>query len=135
MEKRRQNRRFLISMPFILDAHQDLAYNMTVLGRDYSLPNAQIRQHDSQTGSDAYGGASLLGLPENNAANVGLVFGTLFSVPERRRNPNFEGEEYYKVFASWSGDYLNGPSWKLSSAIKEIKEDELYPGYIICYNL
>lgn len=46
-----------------------------------------------------------------------------------------EGKEYYKVFASWGGDYLNGPSWKFSSAIKEIKEDELYPGYIICYNL
>ena len=107
MEKRRQNRRFLISMPFILDAHQDLAYNMTVLGRDYSLPNAQIRQLDSQTGSDAYGGASLLGLPEYNAANVGLVFGTLFSVPERRRNPNFEGEEYYTTPAEAHRLYWN----------------------------
>lgn len=48
---------------------------------------------------------------------------------------NLDGEDYYKVFASWSGDYLNGASWKFSSAIKEIKEDELYPGYIICYNL
>ncbi len=84
-------------MPFILDAHQDIAYNMTVLGRDYSLPNAQTRLRDHETGNDAYGGGSLLGLPEYNAAQVGLVFGTLFSVPERRRNPNFMGEEYYST--------------------------------------
>ena len=84
-------------MPFILDAHQDLAYNMTVLGRDYRLPNAQTRLRDRQSGNDAYGGGSLLGLPEYNAAQVGLVFGTLFSVPERRRNPNFKGEQYYST--------------------------------------
>ena len=82
-------------MPFILDAHQDLAYNMTVLGRDYRLPNAQTRLQDRQTGKNGSGGCSLLGLPESNAANAGLVFGTLFSVPERRRDPKFENEEYY----------------------------------------
>ena len=71
-------------MTFILDAHQDLAYNMTVLGRDYSLPNAQTRLRDHKNGMDVHGGGSLLGLPEYNAANVGLVFGTLFSVTERR---------------------------------------------------
>jgi membrane dipeptidase len=94
-------------MPFILDAHQDLAYNMTVLGRDYRLPNAQTRLRDHQTGNDAYSGGSLLGLPEYNAANVGLVFGTLFSVPERRRNPNFEGEEYYSTPAEAHRIYRN----------------------------
>ncbi len=84
-------------MTFILDAHQDLAYNMTVLGRDYRLPNAQTRLRDRQTGIDAYGGGSLLGWTEYIAANVGVVFGTLFSVPERRRSPNFESEEYYST--------------------------------------
>jgi len=94
-------------MPFILDAHQDLAYNMTVLGRDYSLPNAQTRLRDRQTGNDAYGGGSLLGLPEYNAAQVGLVFGTLFSVPERRSNPKLEGEEYYHTPAEAHRLYWN----------------------------
>ena len=94
-------------MPFILDAHQDLAYNMTVLGRDYRLSNAQIRSRDRRTGRDAYGGGSLLGLPEYNAGNVGLVFGTLFSVPERRRNPNFEGEESYSTPAEAHRIYWN----------------------------
>ncbi len=94
-------------MTFILDAHQDLAYNMTVLGRDYRLPNAQTRMRDRQTGSDAYGGGSLLGLPEYNAGNVGLVFGTLFSVPERRRDPSFEAEEYYSTPAEAHRLYWN----------------------------
>lgn len=94
-------------MTFILDAHQDLAYNMTVLGRDYRLPNAQIRLRDRQTGINAYGGGSLLGLPEYNAGNVGLVFGTLFSVPERRCNPNFEGEECYSTPAEAHRLYWN----------------------------
>jgi len=95
-------------MPFILDAHQDLAYNMTVLGRDYRLPNAQIRLRDRQTGNDAYsGGGSLLGLPEYNTANVGLVFGTLFSVPKRRSDPKFEGEEYYSTPAEAHRIYWN----------------------------
>jgi len=94
-------------MPFILDAHQDLAYNMTVLGRDYSLPNAQTRLRDHQTGIDVHGGGSLLGLPEYNAANSGLVFGTLFSAPERRRNPNFFGEEYYSTPAEAHRIYWN----------------------------
>ncbi len=60
---------------------------MTVLGRDYSLPNAQTRLRDRQTGNDAYGGGSLLGLPEYNAAQVGLVFGTLFSVLSAAATP------------------------------------------------
>jgi len=94
-------------MYFILDAHQDLAYNMTVLGRDYRLLNAQTRLHDRQTGIDKHGGASLLGLPEYNAANVGLVFGTLFSAPERRCNPNFFGEECYSTPAEAHRIYWN----------------------------
>lgn len=94
-------------MTFILDAHQDLAYNMTVLGRDYRLPNAQTRLRDRQTGYDAFGGGSLLGLPEYNAANVGLVYGTLFSAPEHRRNPNFKGEEYYSTPAEAHRLYWN----------------------------
>lgn len=102
-----KNRRFLMPMTFILDAHQDLAYNMTVLGRDYSLPNAQTRLRDHKNGMDVHGGVSLLGLPEYNAANVGLVFGTLFSVPERRCNPNFFGEECYSTPAEAHSIYWN----------------------------
>ncbi len=97
MEKRRhrKNRRFLMPMPFILDAHQDLAYNMTVYGRDYRLPNTQTRLRDLQAAGGAERRGSLLGLPEYNAANVGLVFGTLFAAPKRRSSPDSAPDEAY----------------------------------------
>ena len=97
MEKRRhrKNRRFLMPMPFILDAHQDLAYNMTVYGRDYRLPNAQTRLRDLQAAGGTERRGSLLGLPEYNAANVGLVFGTLFAAPKRRSSPDSAPDEAY----------------------------------------
>lgn len=31
---------------------------------------------------------------------------------------------YYKILASWSGGYLDGDSWKMSSEITSIKEDD-----------
>ena len=37
-----------------------------------------------------------------------------------------EGETIFKVFASWSGGYLSGDSWKFSSAITCIQEEEGY---------
>lgn len=97
MEKRRhrKNRRFLMPMPFILDAHQDLAYNMTVYGRDYRLPNTQTRLRDLQAAGGTERRGSLLGLPEYNAANVGLVFGTLFAAPKRRSSPDSAPDEAY----------------------------------------
>lgn len=29
----------------------------------------------------------------------------------------------YKVFATWTGGYLDGDSWKINSGIKEVEED------------
>ena len=39
---------------------------------------------------------------------------------------NLEGETIFKVFASWSGGYLSGDSWKFTSAIAAIEEQEGY---------
>ncbi len=33
---------------------------------------------------------------------------------------NHEGEQFQKIIAGWSGGYLNGNSWRLSSPIKEM---------------
>jgi len=30
---------------------------------------------------------------------------------------------YYKVFGTWSGDYLNGDRWKLNSGIEKVEQD------------
>lgn len=37
---------------------------------------------------------------------------------------------FYKVFATWSGGYLNGDRWKLNSGIKSVESDEDYYYFI-----
>ncbi len=35
-----------------------------------------------------------------------------------------DGNEYYKVYGSWRGGYLDGDRWKMNSGISSIQEDE-----------
>ena len=37
---------------------------------------------------------------------------------------------YYKVFGTWAGGYLDGDRWKLNSGIKEIEQDENFYYFI-----
>lgn len=30
---------------------------------------------------------------------------------------------HYRIFGSWSGDYLNGSSWRMNSGIVDVEED------------
>jgi hypothetical protein len=32
--------------------------------------------------------------------------------------------DYYKVFGTWAGGYLDGDRWKLNSGIKEVEQDK-----------
>ena len=36
---------------------------------------------------------------------------------------NHEGEQFQKILSGWSGGYLHGDSWRLSSPIREINID------------
>lgn len=36
------------------------------------------------------------------------------------------GDDLYKVFATWSGGYLSGDSWKLNSGIRRVGQDDHY---------
>ena len=36
---------------------------------------------------------------------------------------NHEGEQFQKILSGWSGSYMYGHSWRLSSRIKEIQID------------
>ena len=36
---------------------------------------------------------------------------------------NHEGEQFQKILSGWSGGYLDGDSWRLSSPIREINID------------
>ena len=36
---------------------------------------------------------------------------------------NYEGDQFQKILAGWSGGYLDGDSWRMSSPIKEMNID------------
>lgn len=72
-------------MHLILDAHEDLAYNMLAFGRDYTRSVYQTRQLESQTQIPKQNGTCLLGIPEHRQGNVAITFGTLFAAHLRRQ--------------------------------------------------
>lgn len=81
-------------MTLIIDAHQDLAWNMVNLGRDYTQSAYQIRQHEKNTPIPAYNGNTLLGWPQYQQANVAIVFGTLYCTPRRLDKGDYEIQLY-----------------------------------------
>ena len=45
---------------------------------------------------------------------------------------NYEGEQFQKILSGWSGGYLDGDAWRMSSRIKEIQMD-IEDDYITVY--
>ncbi len=76
----------MANRPLLIDAHQDLAWNMLTFGRDYTRAAHETRRHERRTGSQAYqhNGDTLLGWPDYQAGRVALIFATLFVAPARR---------------------------------------------------
>ncbi len=69
---------------FIVDAHQDIAYNALCYGRDYRT--SALKKRTQEAGSDipARAGMATIGLPEALAGRVAVVFATLFVAPRSR---------------------------------------------------
>ena len=82
--------------PLIVDAHEDLAYNMLTFGRDYTHPVAETRRIETASGSDApeHNGQTLIGWPEYQRGRVAVVFSTLFAAPARRKAGNWDKQAY-----------------------------------------
>ena len=85
----------------IIDAHEDLAYNALVMGRDFHLTAQATRARESHAARDhvalrelpQHGGLALLGLPDLLRGNVRVVFATLYATPAN--NPyNLPGRTY-----------------------------------------
>ena len=70
---------------FIVDAHLDLAYNALNFGRDLRRPVADLRQ--AEAGRQVGDGLITATFPSLRQAGVGLIFGTLFVTPYRKRQP------------------------------------------------
>jgi membrane dipeptidase len=67
----------------LIDAHQDLTYNMLTFGRDYRLSAGETRAREAGTEVPLRNGHTLLGWPEYQHGRVAIIFATLFVMPQR----------------------------------------------------
>jgi len=68
----------------IVDAHEDLAWNMLSFGRDYTRSVTHIRAGETNTPIPDRVGQAMLGWPDWLHGQVGLIFATLYACPGRR---------------------------------------------------
>ncbi len=71
--------------PIVIDAHQDLAWNMLTFGRDYTLSADETRRREQGTLAPQVNGDTLLGWPDYQHGKVAVIFSTLFAAPVRRK--------------------------------------------------
>ena len=73
----------------IVDAHEDIAYNALVGGRDFRMSVADKRQQIPDDHAQGREGLATVGLPDLLKGEVGIVFSTLYVSP---KNSAFGGE-------------------------------------------
>ncbi len=79
----------------IVDAHQDLAWNMLTFGRDYTLPVAETRRREkNQPHILENNGETVLGWPEYQRGRVAIIFATLFAAPLRAKMGDWDTQVY-----------------------------------------
>ncbi|MDT8306666.1 MAG: membrane dipeptidase, partial [Anaerolineae bacterium] len=66
---------------FIIDAHHDLAYNAIRYNREVRLPLTDLRERERKTPAE---GVPTVSIPTLLEGRIGLIFGTLFSMPIQR---------------------------------------------------
>ena len=83
-------------MPLIIDAHQDLAYNMLTLQRDYRRSVAETRVTEENR-PDIFNrsGKTLLGWPEYQRGQVGLIIATIFTMAEKHSSGEWDQIVYH----------------------------------------
>jgi membrane dipeptidase len=70
---------------FIIDSHQDIAWNILAYGRDYTRSVTETRRLESGTATPNRNGDSLIGWPEYQRGKVAIVFSTLYVTPFRKK--------------------------------------------------
>ncbi|MEW5868020.1 MAG: membrane dipeptidase [Chloroflexota bacterium] len=80
--------------PLVVDAHEDLAWNMLTFGRDYTRPAAQTRQSEKDSLAPQVNDDVLLGWPDYLRGRVALVFASLFAAPAQHQAGPWELQYY-----------------------------------------
>jgi membrane dipeptidase len=78
----------------IIDAHEDIAYNALVLGRDYRRSALATRRAEAGSSIAAQNGIATVGLPDAILGRVALVFATLFTAPRAKKPAQWEPVSY-----------------------------------------
>jgi membrane dipeptidase len=102
----------------LIDAHEDLAYNVLNFGRDYLHSAAETRRIEAETGSAApqHNGQSMLGWQDYQEGGVGLVFATLFAAPERKKLGDWDrltyrtADEAHRLYSAQLDVTIAGPT-------------------------
>jgi membrane dipeptidase len=81
-------------MNLLVDAHQDLAWNMLTFGRDYTHPVEETRRLEKGKAVVEYNGDTLLSWHEYQRGRVALIFATLFAAPLRARTDEWDTQFY-----------------------------------------
>jgi membrane dipeptidase len=82
----------------MIDAHEDLAWNMLSLGRDYTRSALETRRLEVENIAAQQNGECLLGWPEYQRGQVALVFSTLFVTPARSVMADWDVGQSYATF-------------------------------------
>ena len=92
---------------FILDAHQNIAFNAQQLGRDYARWAWQLRESEG----DQNLSPAMTSLPDNLMAGVGIVYGSIIVLPESFplreswHKLTYRAAGDAKLLATWQMDY------------------------------
>jgi membrane dipeptidase len=97
--------------PIIVDAHQDIAWNMLTFDRDYSQTVAEIRSRETGTQAPVLNGDTLLGWDAYQNGRVAVVFSTLFAAPIRKKDGDWDilcytnDEQAYRLYRDQADAY------------------------------
>ncbi len=80
--------------PLIIDAHQDLAWNILTFSRDYTRRVAETRAAEQGGLAPKVNGDTLLGRDAYMRGRVAVVFGTLYASPARHRVGEWDAVYY-----------------------------------------
>jgi len=81
----------------IVDAHQDLAWNIFTFGRDYTRSVQETRALEQGSVTIEITDDSIIGYPEYMQGNIALVFATLFAPPARSIPDVWEKVSYTSI--------------------------------------
>jgi membrane dipeptidase len=75
-------------MTLVVDAHEDIGWNVLALGRDVRRSALETRRLELTSDVPEQNGVCMVGLPEWLEGNVAIVFGTIYVSPARRGHPS-----------------------------------------------